>query len=296
MAMNATEVQCISPAGDLCGEGAVWHPEERALYWTDINRFLVHRLLAEDNSVRTWFFDEPVTTVNLTADPGQLLLVFGSRVGFWSPANHPQVRTLYRLEEAPAMRFNDAAVDPRGCLWAGTMRNNVGPRGEDLDVTFTGGTLYRIDPDGTATVWKQGIGISNTVAWSPDHTKFYFGDSVANAIDQFAYDAGTGTISGERPFLTGYERGAPDGSAMDVDGFLWNTRPGAGCLVRIAPDGSIDRIVPLATSNPTTCAFGGDDRKTLYITSARTSEQLSGSLFALRTEVPGVAENRFALL
>jgi len=286
------EVQCVCPAGDICGEGAVWHPEERALYWTDINRFLVHRLDPQDGSVRTWLFEEPVTAVNLAADPARLLLVFGSRVGFWSAATHPRVDTLYRLAEAPGMRFNDASVDPRGSLWAGTMRNNVGPHGEDLDVKFGDGTLYRIDPNGATTVWKQGIGISNTVAWSPDRTKFYFGDSVANAIHRFDYDVATGEISGEEPYLVGYT-GAPDGSAMDIEGFLWNTRPHASCIVRIAPNGGIDRVVALPASNPTTCAFGGDDRRTLYVTSARSADQLSGSLFAIRTEAPGVAESKF---
>jgi sugar lactone lactonase YvrE len=290
-----SEVECVFPAGDICGEGAIWHPEEQALYWTDINRFLIHRLNAEDRSVKTWTFDEPVTSMNLTSDPGQLLVVFGSKVGLWSPATHPAVQTIYRLSEAPGMRFNDAGVDPRGSLWAGTMRNNVGPKGEDLDVTFTGGVLYRIDPDGKATKWRQEIGISNTVAWSPDNTYFYFGDSVANSIHRFDYDIDTGAILGKQPFLVGYERGAPDGSAMDADGFLWNTRPGAGCLIRIAPDGSVDRVVALPVPNPTTCAFGGEDFKTLYITSARTAERLSGGLFALRTETPGVAKSRFGL-
>jgi sugar lactone lactonase YvrE len=295
MVTISDEVQCVCPAGDICGEGAVWHPEHHALYWTDINRFLVHRLDVADDSLKTWMFEEPVTAVNLTTDPDRLLLVFGSKVGLWSQQTHPRVQSLYHLAESPDMRFNDASVDPRGSLWAGTMRNNVGPQGEDLHVSFGDGTLYRIDPDGSASVWKQGIGISNTVAWSPDRTKFYFGDSIANTIGRFDYYAKTGEIANEQPFLTGYERGAPDGSAMDVDGFLWNTRPGAGCVVRIASDGSINRVVPLAASNPTTCAFGGDDLKTLYITSARSGEQLSGSLFALRTETRGVPENRFRL-
>jgi len=289
------DVQCICPAGDICGEGAVWHPEERALYWTDINRFLVHRLDPQDQSVRTWIFKEPVTAVNLTTDPNQLLLVFASRVGLWSSTKHPHVDTLYRLAEAPRMRFNDASIDPRGSLWAGTMRNNVGPQGQDLDVHFDDGTLYRIDPDGTATVWKKGIGISNTVAWSPDGTQFYFGDSIDNSIHRYQYDRETGALSGEEPYLDGYERGAPDGSAMDAEGFLWNTRPGGGCLVRIAPNGSIDRIVTLPVSNPTTCAFGGNDLNTLYVTSARNADQFSGSLFAIRTSAIGIPEGRFQL-
>lgn len=289
------EIRCAVPAGDICGEGALWHAEQSALYWVDINRFLVHQFMPATSSTRTWIFDEPVTSVNLTEDRELLLLVFAFRVGLWSPRNHPQVDTIYRLPTAPEMRFNDAGVDPRGSLWAGSMRNNVGPQGEELDVTFSEGVLYRIDPDGTATEWKSDIGLANTVAWSLDGKRFYFGDTSANTLSQFAYDEVTGAISKEQPFLNGYEFGVPDGSAMDAEGFLWNTRPGAGCVIRIAPDGCVEQTVRLPVSRPTTCAFGGNDLQTLYITSARSAEQYSGSVFALQTHVRGLPARRFCL-
>ena len=81
--------------------------------------------------------------------------------------------------------------------------------------------------------------------------------------------------------------------AMDAEGCLWVTRPHAGCLVRVRPDGSIDRTLSLPVSNPTTCAFGGPDLRTLFITSARSSQRLSGSLFAIAMDVPGDPVGRF---
>jgi sugar lactone lactonase YvrE/quinol monooxygenase YgiN len=292
----ADDIRCVAPVGDICGEGVVWHPEHQAIYWTDINRFLIHRMNLEDESTRTWIFREPVTALNLTTDPDRLLVVFASCVALWSPRSHPRVDNIFHLPTAPQMRLNDARVDPRGSLWAGTMRNNVGPQGEDLNVTFADGVLYRIDPDGFSSEWKRGIGISNTVAWSPDGATFYFGDSMANAIYRFRFDSETGKIEGETPFLVGYERGLPDGSVVDAAGFLWNTRPSAGCLIRISPEGHVCRIVSLPIAKPTTCIFGGTDLKTLYVTSARSSEQLSGSLFALQTDVGGLPPGRFRLL
>lgn len=289
------ELRCVVPAGDICGEGAVWHPEQQALYWTDINRFLVHKFDPAAGTTQTWLFDEPVTSVNLTTNDGTFLLVLGSRIGFWSAHRHPRFDAIYSLKDAPAMRFNDARVDPRGSLWAGTMRNNVGARGESLDVEFKGGVLYRVDPDGTVTEWKREIGISNTVAWSPDAKTFCFGDTTANVLWAFDYDEQTGAIAGQRNLFAGFDRGAPDGSAMDAEGFLWNARYNGGCVVRLAPDGRIDRVLEMPVSRPTTCAFGGPDLKTLYITSARSSEQLSGSIFSLQLEVSGVPDGRFRL-
>lgn len=287
------DIQCVSPCGDICGEGAVWYPERGALYWVDINRFIVHKYSIHIDATESWVFDEAVVSVNLTVNPEFLLLVFATRVALWSPMDHPRTKTIHRLSTTPRMRFNDAKIDPRGSLWVGTMRNNVGPEGENLDVQFTDGVLYRIDPDGSVTDWMEGIGISNTLAWSPDRSIFYFGDTVANTIYTFDFDRGTGAISNRRPFLDQYPHGLPDGSAMDSEGCLWNTRPGTGRLIRIRPDGGIDRTVPLPVSKPTTCAFGGEDMRTLFITSARSEHRLSGSLFALKTEVPGVAVDRF---
>lgn len=295
MILSSSKICCVAPAGDICGEGAVWHPEEKALYWTDINRFLIHRFVPEKDATFSWIFDEPVTSMNLTTDPHRLLVVFASRVGLWSAPTHPHVETLFTLPTAPEMRCNDAGVDPRGALWVGTMRNNVGPRGENLDVIFTDGVLYRIDANGIATEWKRNIGVSNTVAWSSDHKIFYFGDSIANTISSFDFNMETGAISGEQPFLDGYELGAPDGSTIDEEGFLWNTRPGAGALIRVAPDGRVDQIVPLPVSHPTTCTFGGRDLRTLYITSARSADQLSGGVFGVEMEIGGLPANRFLL-
>lgn len=290
------EVRRVVPAGDICGEGAVWHPEQNAFYWTDINRFLVHRFDAGNQATHSWFFDEPVTAVTLTTDPELLLLVLGSKVGLWSPRTHPQVKTIYKMEAAPEMRFNDARVDPRGSLWVGSMRNNVGSQGEELEVDFSGGVLYRIDPDGAVSEWKREIGISNTVAWSPDHKTFYSGDSAGNAIYSFAYDQQTGNISGENTLIADYPKGLPDGSAIDAEGYLWNARYGGRCLIKIAPDGHVDRVVCVPTLNPTTCTFGGPGLRTLYITSARSADQFSGSVFAMEVEVGGLPDGRFKLL
>ncbi len=289
------EVKCVVPAGDICGEGAVWHPDQNALYWTDINRFLVHRFDPSAQATNTWSFGEPVTAVRLTTDAELLLLVMGLRIAVWSPRRHPELRTIYRLAAAPEMRFNDAGVDPRGSLWAGTMRNNVGTQGEEKDVNFTDGVLYKIDPDGAVSEWKTGVGISNTVAWSPDSKTFYFGDTPANAIYRFEYDIVTGTISGEETFLAGYPQGQPDGSAMDAQGYLWNARYGGRCVIRIAPNGQVDRVVPLPVLKATTCAFGGRDLRTLYITSARSADQFSGSVFSVEVEVGGLPDGRFKL-
>ena len=67
-------------------------------------------------------------------------------------------------------------------------------------------------------------------------------------------------------------------------------------LIRVAPDGHVDRIVAVPTLNPTTCTFGGPDLRTLYITSARSADRLSGSVFCMEVSVGGLPDGRFQLL
>ena len=291
---------CAAPAGDRCGEGPVWHATEQALYWTDINRFLIHRFQSARGAVRSWCFDEAVVALALTTREDTLLVALGSRLIFWKPATDGRQDHGYHLPGWPAVRLNDGRPDPRGSFWVGSMRNNVNPDGSSGEAGGTDGILVRIDPDGAVTEWKREIGISNTLAWSPDRTRFYFADTLANALRVYDYDAATGAISNERPFLVDFARGYPDGSSVDSEGYLWNCRYAGGCIVRVAPDRTIDEVIEMPVSNITSCTFGGPDLKTLYVTTASAgapeSERMAGSLFALRVAVSGQPENVFRVL
>ncbi len=288
---------CAAPVGDWCGEGVLWHPEEKAVYWTDVNRFLIHRFTPHNGCVKTWFFEEPVTAVLMTSRYETLVVVTGSGAILWQAAGDVRGEPFFRVPNWPSVRANDAGVDPHGSLWIGTMRNNVNPDGSPGEAGGSDGGLFRIRPDGTVTEHLRNVGIANTVVWSPDHTKFYFADSLADKIEVFEFDGG---ISTPRPFFNNFGRGLPDGSTVDSGGYLWNCRYGGSCILRIAPDRSIDRVIEMPTMNITNCTFGGDDLKTLYVTTAAVgappAERLAGSLFAIETEFAGQPEASFKIV
>lgn len=211
-------LRCVAPVGDVTGEGAVWSAAEGCLWWTDINRFLVHRMEA-DGRVATWHFDEPATALALTDRPGTLLVALASRLVLWRPADGGQ-ETLATLPGWPSVRFNDGRPDPLGRMVVGTMGNNVGPDGEGRDVAPGLGRLFLFTPAMGLREVQAGIGIANTVCWSPDATIFYFADTLENAIRAHDFDPASGDIGPGRPFFAGHPRGLPDGSAVDRDGHV----------------------------------------------------------------------------
>jgi len=297
--MKLGEPVCCAPTGDRCGEGVLWHAAEGVVYWTDINRFLVHRFDPRTENVRSWYFDEPVTAVLLTNIEGVLALCLGRGVILWRPTSDERSQPVFQLPNWPRVRMNDAGVDPAGYLWAGTMRNNVNPDGSEGEAGGTDGILYRIDKNGAVTEWERDIGISNTFVWSPAADAFYFADSLANIIWSYQYESQSGAVRRTGVCLSNFDRGLPDGSAIDEEGYIWNCRWGGGCIVRISPKGHVDRIVELPVQNITNCTFGGADRNVLYVTTATAgappADRLAGSLFRISTDVRGVEERAWHL-
>jgi len=277
----------------------LWHCEKQAVYWTDINRFLIHRFDPANGFVKSWLFDEPVTAVLLTDRDDTLAVSLGSRIILWEPSSDSRRDHGFRLRDWPAVRLNDAGVDPRGSLWVGSMRNNVNADGSEGEVGGTDGILYRIDPDGTKSQCQDRIGISNTLIWNLEKNRFYFGDTMANAIWAYEFNEHTGEIGKPNPYFAGFSRGVPDGSAIDEEGYVWNCRWDGGCIVRVAPSGQVDRVIEMPTRNITNCTFGGKDLNILYVTTAASpadlGDRLAGSLFAIETTARGIPENRFRI-
>jgi sugar lactone lactonase YvrE len=295
--MKVSPIICVVPTGDICGEAATWSARGNSVYWVDINRFLIHCLNLEDKSVRSFHFDEPVVALSLTDVEGQFLVALGSKLILWNSDTDSRLGLDVTLPGIPEVRFNDGRSDPLGDFWIGSMSNNVGPNGENLDIVSGLGKLYRYRYGGELEEIEDRIGISNTLCWNIEKTIFYFGDTLKNEIRAYDYDSKTGSISNGRSFLTGFERGLPDGSSIDIDGYLWNCRYGGACVVRVAPNGEIDCVIEMPVKNITNCVFGGADASILFVTTASAQkdkkDRLAGSLFSIQTDNAGLPENKF---
>lgn len=270
------------PPAEL-GEGPCWDAEAGALYWTDIPACRVHRLAA-DGTTTSWDVGQEAGAVVPRACGG---LVLAARDGFL--ALDPATGTLDTLAEVepdlPGNRMNDGACDRAGRFFAGTMAADECPGA---------GALYMLAPDRRVTRVLTGVGISNGIGWSPDERRMYYIDSLAYRVDLFDYDPGTGAVSGRRTFASlGGGEVLPDGLAVDSEGGVWVALWGGGQLRRYAPDGSLTATVPVPAANVTSCAFGGPDLRTLYLTTAAGPGESPGALFAGRAAVAGLPASPF---
>lgn len=277
-------------------EGPFWDNAHQALYWVDIAGFRALRL--HNGQVSSWQFSEPVSAF-IPTTKGDALVTLASgvhRLDLASPADQPLISLLCTADPVAGNRANEARCDRHGRLWLGTMQNNLDEQGGDLPIERRSGGLYRVDGDASVMPLLEGQGIVNTLVWPHNDAAVLTADTLDGVI--YRYPINDDHSLGEREvWAHEHSRGAPDGSAMDEDGFVWNARWGGGCLIRFAPDGSVDRIVELPVSHPTSCVFGGPDMTTLFVTSARPAEgasDLDGSVIQMEVGPKGMASHRFA--
>jgi sugar lactone lactonase YvrE len=294
--MSATrKVETAVASADILGETPLWCDRSRKLWWIDIDGRLhqsfdpatgAHHVVSHDDC-------QFLGSQALTAD-GAHLLAQDLRLSRRVSDNAP-LAGFCEVESGLDNRLNDGRVDARGRLWIGTMDNQL---------HRPNGALYRVTGDGEVTRLFGDVIVTNGIAFSPDHRTLYFTDTRRFRTWAFDFDLDDGAIRNRRLFAdysTSGER--PDGACVDVDGGLWTAFFSGGRIARYRPDGRIDTVIPLPVTNPTCPCFGGDDLKTLFVTTARKfldprqldAEPQAGHLLAIHGVAQGLPEHRFLL-
>ena len=292
MSMN---VDVLGEVRDGVGESPFWDADASTVWSVDITgrRILARRWPGGATSV--WETGDLPTAI-ARARSGGAVVSFARGVARWSPGTGTG-EAMVRPESDGTMRLNEGACDPAGRFWASSMSDNLTSELEPREQGEPRGRLFRLEGSRAIPVEAPPLGIPNTMAWSPDGRRFFFGDSVRNVIWRCDFDADTGAISGRRVFVEGGP-GLPDGSCMDAEGHLWTARFGAGRILRYDPDGRVERELRLPLANPTDTTFGGPDLTTLFVTSARfgmgSPGDLDGASLAVETDVRGQPESWYA--
>ncbi len=265
------------------GEGPMWHPMEKRVYWVDIPAGRMFRYDPATGKHEQCYQGRQVGGFTVQADGSLLLFMDRGSVAIWHNG-----RLTYVIDEIPEereTRFNDVIADPAGRVFCGTMPTRERP-----------GRLYRLDTDGSITRILDGIGISNGMGFTLDRKRMYYTDSRARTIYLFDYDEKTGHLSNQRVFLQTPEgQGIPDGMTVDAEGYVWSARWDGSALYRFTPDGVEERRVQFPAKKVSSVIFGGEDLTDMYVTTAGGQNKAqeghgAGALFRLNLGIKGLPE------
>ncbi|SSW67458.1 SMP-30/gluconolactonase/LRE family protein [Achromobacter agilis] len=289
------DIQCVVQSADILGEVPLWCDRSRRLWWIDVRR---PALQSYDPATGRHTAQRLPETLLVGAialrEAGGFVLATNRGLYVYDPAGGQAPELIVNPEaDKPENRLNDGKCDRRGRFWVGSMQDQKRePKG----------TLYRLDADRQCHAMLDGFVLPNALSWSPDDRSMYFADTHNQVIWAFDFDIDDGAISNRRVFKDWTQQpGRPDGAAVDTDGCVWNCMVATGQLVRLTPDGRVDRVIQLPVTNPTCPAFGGDGLDTLYITSHSqrlapgqlAAEPYAGGLFALDVGAQGLPEPRY---
>lgn len=280
------DITCLLDAQAGLGESPLWNAAEQALYWVDITAACLHRFDPATGNRRTWKMPSTIGCAALTSDGG-LLVALRDGIFHFNQTTEALRLIAHPEPSVAGNRYNDGKVAPDGRFFIGTM--------DEATLSRRTGALYCLNPDGSTQRVQDNLIVSNGLAWSADGTKMFHSDSKGKEI--FRFDYHNGVLSNRILIATpGEADGRPDGGATDVSGIYWSAGISAGVLNGYSESGTRLHHIALPCAAPTMPCFGGADMRTLFITSARDKVAperlrdfpLSGGLFALRMETPGV--------
>ena len=270
------------------GEGPVWYLG--TLFHVDTESCVIVSFTPADGGEQAWPVGQRVGFVVPRRVGG---LVGGGDHGFFflDPASGQVMPICDPEPDLPHNRLNDGKCAPDGRLFAGSI---------SLARIPGAAHLYRLDADLSAHRAFGPVTNSNGIAWSPDGSTCFYIDTPTREVKAFCYDPTTGTLGPMRvAFATPPEWGSPDGMAVDEEGMLWVAFCHAGCVRRLDPaNGRGLAAIRVPARETTAVAFGGTDRRDLFITTGRPPvdpEPRAGRLFVVRgLPVPGLPAPPFA--
>lgn len=314
-------IELVADCRCMVGESPLWHPDEKCVYWLDIPTGRMFRYRPADGRYEKVYDGLVTGGLSLQKDGSLLMFMAQGMVATWRDG--AVAVNIRRRRDEIGFRFNDVLADPEGGVFCGVMDYD-GPltgrwnrSGAGLPVKVVRrmgkmgrralrrrppiGWMSRLDVSGRRTTVLDGLGRPNGMGFTPDRKGLYVTDSIAGEILLFDYDADTAALANRRLFArVPGEKGTPDGLAVDAEGFVWSALWNGGALIRYAPDGRIDRKVPLPARKVTSLAFGGEDLTDMFVTTAGGQDcgqegDGAGALFRLNAGVAGIPEFRSAV-
>ncbi len=184
-----------------------------------------------------------------------------------------RMRIVGEFQGQPFNSPNDLAIARDGTIWFTDpdFQRAAGPGGQDKT------RVYRVGTDGNVSVVDESIANPNGIALSPDERTLYVAGGGEQGVLR-AYDLVDGQPRGQRDLATGVQ--VPDGLAVDCLGNIYLTEHNRRRVRVLSPQGEALATIGV-DANITNAAFGGAQRKTLYLTGA-------GAVWSIELDVAGM--------
>jgi sugar lactone lactonase YvrE len=284
------QADLLADAECKLAESPIYDEKKNGLYWVDIEANRIYYMDLSSERILYTQMDRPIGSIVLT-DEGMLLAGMDDGVYLIDALRYKPYCLMSEAADAN-IRFNDGKCDPSGRFIVGTQ---VNPNNSEK------GCLFSISDTDTYQVLSQGLGCSNGLAWSNDGKTMYHIDTLVDKpskIYAYDYDVKTGKATNRREIIDYTPLAGKgilaDGMTIDSDGNLWIAEwggYGVGCWNPETREKIAHVSVP--AEKVSSCAFGGKDNRTLYITTSEGNGQYAGGIFKAETWTTGFTAVRF---
>ncbi|MBM4404622.1 MAG: SMP-30/gluconolactonase/LRE family protein [Chloroflexi bacterium] len=262
-----SKVECIVPKLTFL-EGPVWTPKENCLIFSDIQASTMYRW-SEKGGLSIFRKPSGYANGNYLDLQGRLVTAGHSSRNVTRTEADGRITVLAERYQGKKLNApNDLVVKSDGSIWFTDPQ--YGRHTEELrqkePFEMAERHVYRLDPEtGILTSVAADFEGPNGLCFSPDESKLYIADTARKHVRVFDVTGGR-SLRNSRLFAE-ISPGVPDGIRADTEGRLYCTA-GDGIHV-FSTSGELLGKIRLPET-PANCAFGGGDRRRLFIT-ARTS-------------------------
>ena len=248
------KVSALSEHQCHLGEGPLWDPAGKALYWIDS---LAPRLYRNDfANGDTDYWDLPGQSVGSLAvrEQGGLVLAMDQGLYFFDPESEAMESIVQPLQGREHLRLNDGKVDPFGAFVTGAL--NIDYRQHENCA------MYCLSADLEVTEILDGFDCFNGPCFSADGEQLYVTGREDGVIEVFDY----GVKQSPRNARVLIDQCNPDGATVDADGYIWSAQWDDECLLRISPEGVVDTRLSFPGQVVSSVMFGGPELDLIYVT------------------------------
>ena len=277
----------------VCLESPLWDFKERKLFLIDIPQNCIIEFDPKTKKHNEFFYNFKPTSISKIKNKNKFVLSISNGFGILSSLYNKKLDYFVNVIKDDDIMFNDGKCSPNGLFFSGTMHI---PRKNKL------GKLFCFDKNKSISIVSEGTMVSNGLAWNKECNKMYWSDSRNYTIYSYDYDKQKNIVKNKEIFYeTSKEQGRPDGATVDSDGYYWTACFMGGRILRISPDGKLDKTILMPVRDVTMVTFGGDNLNIIFVTSSKEilkkneikKYPLSGSLFSIETEYTGLKASEY---